>query len=85
MGAEQTEKGIRFFVRDTGIGMDEETQRLAFERFHQAERGRSDKGSGLGLSIAREVLQKMGVEIKVKSAPGEGSEFAFVIPHAENA
>ena len=85
VGAEQTEKGIRFFVRDTGIGMDEETQRLAFERFHQAERGRSDKGSGLGLSIAREVLQKMGVEIKVKSAPGEGSEFAFVIPHAENA
>ena len=85
VGAEQTEEGIRFFVRDTGIGMDEETQRLAFERFHQAERGRSDKGSGLGLSIAREVLQKMGVEIKVKSAPGEGSEFAFVIPHAEKA
>ena len=85
VGAEQTENGIRFFVRDTGIGMDEETQRLAFERFHQAERGRSDKGSGLGLSIAREVLQKMGVEIKVKSAPGEGSEFAFVIPPGENA
>lgn len=85
VGAEQTEEGIRFFVRDTGIGMDEETQRLAFERFHQAERGRSDKGSGLGLSIAREVLQKMGVEINVKSAPGAGSEFAFVIPHAEKA
>ena len=85
VGAEQAENGIRFFVRDTGIGMDEETQRLAFERFHQAERGRSDKGSGLGLSIAREVLQKMGVEIKVKSAPGAGSEFAFVIPPGENA
>ena len=79
IGAEGTEKGVRFFVRDTGIGMDEETQRLAFERFHQAERGRSDKGSGLGLSIAREILQKMGVKIQLKSAPGEGSEFSFVI------
>ncbi len=79
LGAEKSGQGIRFFVRDTGIGMDEETQRLAFERFHQAERGRSDKGSGLGLSIAKEILQKMGVEIHVKSAPGKGSEFSFVI------
>ena len=85
LGAEQMEKGIRFFVRDTGIGMDEETQRLAFDRFHQAERGRSDKGSGLGLSIAKEVLQKMGVEIKVKSAPGEGSEFSFIIENGKSA
>ena len=79
IGAEKAPDGTRFFVRDTGIGMDEETQRLAFERFHQAERGRSDKGSGLGLSIAREILQKMGVEIQLKSAPGQGSEFSFVI------
>ena len=80
VGAEKAESGVRFFVRDTGIGMDQETQRLAFERFHQAERGRSDKGSGLGLSIAREILQKMGVSIDLRSAPGEGSEFSFVIP-----
>ena len=79
LGAEKTEAGTRFFVRDTGIGMDEETQRLAFDRFHQAERSHSGKGSGLGLSIAREVLQKMGVEITLKSALGEGSEFSFVI------
>ena len=83
LGAEQAEKGVRFFVRDNGIGMDEETQRLAFERFHQAERGRSDQGSGLGLSIAREILQKMGVEIRLESAPGLGSEFSFVIPEKE--
>ena len=80
LGAEQTEVGVRFFVRDTGVGMDEETKRLAFERFHQAERGRSDKGSGLGLSIAREVMQKMGVAIEVDSELGKGSEFSFVIP-----
>ena len=85
LGAERAEGGIRFFVQDTGIGMDEETQRLAFDRFHQAERGRSDKGSGLGLSIAREILQKMGVTIQLKSAPGKGSEFSFVIGDKESA
>lgn len=72
--------GVRFFVRDTGVGMDEETQRLAFDRFHQAEKSHADKGSGLGLSIAREILLKMGVEISLKSKPGEGSEFSFVLP-----
>ena len=79
LGAEGAEGGVRFFVKDTGIGMDEETRRLAFERFHQAERGRSDKGSGLGLSIAKEILQKMGAEIRLQSAPGQGSEFSFVV------
>ena len=83
LGAEKTEGGVRFFVRDTGIGMDEETKALAFERFHQAERGRSDKGSGLGLAIAREVLQKMNITIQVKSEPGRGSEFSFVVPEQE--
>ncbi|MBR3107392.1 MAG: HAMP domain-containing protein [Clostridia bacterium] len=83
LGAEKTDAGTRFFVRDTGIGMDEETQRLAFDRFHQAERSHSGKGSGLGLSIAKEVLQKMGVEITLKSALGEGSELSFVIPDAQ--
>ena len=82
LGAENTEEGVRFFVRDDGIGMDEETCRLAFERFHQAERSHSGKGSGLGLSIAREILRKMDVEIRLTSAPGKGSEFSFVIPGA---
>ena len=83
LGAEEAAGGVRFFVRDTGVGMDAETQRLAFERFHQAERGRSDKGSGLGLSIAREILQKMQVTIAVESAPGQGSCFSFVIKNPE--
>ena len=83
VGAEKTGGGARFFVRDTGIGMDEETKALAFERFHQAEKGRSDKGSGLGLAIAREILQKMNIPISVESEVGKGSDFSFVIPFAE--
>lgn len=85
LGAGQAENGVRFYVKDTGIGMDEETKRLAFERFHQAERGRSDKGSGLGLSIAREILEKLQVEIRVESELGKGSEFSFIIPEKEKS
>lgn len=85
LGAEVAPGGVRFFVRDTGIGMDEETKRLAFERFHQAERGRSSKGSGLGLSIAREILQKLDVTISVESQPGKGSEFSFIIAQTANS
>ena len=80
LGAHETEKGVRFFVKDNGIGMDEDTRRLAFDRFHQADRSHSAKGSGLGLSIAREILRKMGVEIALVSAPGKGSEFSFILP-----
>ncbi len=79
LGAKQEPSGVRFFVKDTGVGMDAETQKLAFDRFHQAERGRSDKGSGLGLSIAREILMKLGVSIDLESEPGKGSTFSFVI------
>ena len=72
--------GIRFFVRDNGIGMSEETRKLAFDRFHQADKSHSGKGSGLGLSIAREILLKLGVQIHVTSELGRGSEFSFVLP-----
>ncbi len=71
---------VRFYVRDNGIGMDEETQKHVFERFHQADKSHSQKGSGLGLSIAREILLKMGVGITLKSELGKGSEFSFILP-----
>ena len=80
IGAMVVEKGVRFFVRDTGIGMDEQTQKLAFDRFHQAEHSHSGKGSGLGLSIAKEILNKLNIEIVLVSALGEGSEFSFTVP-----
>ena len=72
--------GVRFFVRDNGIGMDEESSRLVFERFHQADKSHAGQGSGLGLSIAREILLKLNVQIQLKTKPGEGSEFSFVLP-----
>lgn len=81
LGAENSPAGMRFFVRDTGVGMNEHTVRHAFERFYQADPSHGAKGSGLGLSIAKEILQKMQVKISVVSAPGWGSEFHFTIPY----
>jgi len=80
LGAENAPQGMRFFVRDTGIGMNEYAVRHAFERFYQADPSHGGKGSGLGLSIAREILQKMDIKISVVSAPGWGSEFHFTVP-----
>lgn len=80
LGAENSPQGMRFFVRDTGVGMNEYAIRHAFERFYQADPSHGAKGSGLGLSIAREILQKMDIKIRVVSAPGWGSEFHFTVP-----
>jgi two-component system sensor histidine kinase/response regulator len=67
-----------FEVEDTGKGIsDEEIGRL-FEAFAQTEAGRESKeGTGLGLTISRQIVQMMGGDISVRSAPGRGSIFAF--------
>lgn len=85
LGADKAENGVRFFVRDTGVGMDDYTMRHAFERFYQADPSHGAKGSGLGLSIAREILQKMDVEIRVDSKAGGGSVFYFTLPEYRKA
>ena len=78
-----TESGaeIRFSVEDTGIGIAKEKLAVIFESFTQADAETTRKfgGSGLGLSICRELVRKMGGELKVKSEPGKGSEFFFEV------
>ena len=80
IGATPSLEGVRFYVRDTGIGMDEQTKKMAFDRFHQAEHSHSGKGSGLGLSIAKEILDKLNIEVVLESTLGVGSEFSFTVP-----
>jgi signal transduction histidine kinase/ActR/RegA family two-component response regulator len=69
-------------VSDTGIGIPEEEQRRIFEMFGQATPSvaRRFGGSGLGLAICRKLVEAMGGEISVKSAPGKGASFRFTIP-----
>ena len=79
LSAAEEGRFVRFSVRDTGIGMDAYTQEHAFDRFHQADSSHSLQGSGLGLAIAREIMQRLDGHIGVKSKPGAGSEFFFLM------
>lgn len=62
-------------VRDTGIGMSEETKAHIFDKFYQGDTSRKSQGNGLGLSICKEIIDKCGGEILVESEPGAGSVF----------
>ncbi len=68
---------VRFVVVDTGIGMTEEYQKIIFEPFTRAEDKDNDKarGTGLGMAIAKNLVDLMGGTISLKSAPGMGSTF----------
>jgi signal transduction histidine kinase len=72
---------IRFSVEDTGIGIPKDKLAMIFESFTQAdaETTRRYGGSGLGLSICRELVKKMGSELRVSSEPGKGSVFYFEV------
>ncbi|GHF88452.1 ATP-binding protein [Thalassotalea marina] len=70
---------IRISVKDTGIGISPDKQKLLFSPFTQADTDITRKfgGTGLGLSICHEIVSAMGSQIQVKSAPEQGSEFYF--------
>ena len=79
----ETEKKVYVSVADTGQGIHEYDIGHIFDRFFKADRARGKKGSGLGLSIAKELLTYMGETITVNSKYEEGSTFTFTLTKAE--
>lgn len=80
-GYRHSESGIEFFVSDTGIGIDKSKLQLIFDNFMQADvsQTRAYEGSGLGLSIARDLVKLLGGQISVQSVINEGATFTFTL------
>ena len=84
---ETTEKHNKIFVsvKDSGIGIPKEDQKMIWERFYKSDlsRGKDKKGTGLGLSIVKEIIKAHGENINVISTVGVGTEFIFSLPKAK--
>jgi two-component system CheB/CheR fusion protein len=77
---------VNFIVSDTGIGISEDKIEVIFEDFRQLDEApdKSYEGTGLGLSIVKKIVNAMGGELSVKSSPGIGSSFSFVVFFKKN-
>jgi len=73
---------VSVFVRDQGVGMTEAQVERAFERFYRADGklSRRTQGTGLGLFLAKSIIDAHGGTISVQSDPGKGSTFTFTLP-----
>ena len=76
--------GVRVEIVDTGIGIPSNQLTRIFEPFYQVDSGstRRFNGAGVGLAIVRLILERHNITIRVKSKPGKGSTFTFIIPKA---
>jgi signal transduction histidine kinase len=79
------DNNLLFRIKDTGIGINKENLERIFEEFSQEIDGhhRPFEGLGIGLTLAKEVLERMGGKIFVKSEKGMGSDFSFTIPYRQ--
>jgi signal transduction histidine kinase len=73
---------VRVAVSDDGPGLPAEAQERIFEKFTQARADDVGGGSGLGLAVCREIIERHGGRISVDSAPGAGATFTFTLPLA---
>jgi signal transduction histidine kinase len=82
---EQTRDRIRFTVRDPGLGIPLDEQERIFKKFYRLDPNltRGIGGTGLGHYICRELVRRMGSDIRVESTPGAGSTFSFDLPVAK--
>ena len=68
---------MKIVVADNGVGIEKDDLKHIFERLYKCDKGRSEKGSGLGLSIVHQLVEKMNGTITAESTPGNGTMFAL--------
>ncbi|MFZ5969573.1 MAG: sensor histidine kinase [Bacillota bacterium] len=73
---------VTIIVKDNGIGIEKNSLPYVFDRFYKEDKAHNTGGSGLGLSIAREIIQGLNEKIEVTSEYGKGTEFRFTIKRA---
>lgn len=82
LGAERSDRRVRLYVQDNGIGISPDDLTRVTERFYRADKSRSrgQGGTGLGLSIVKHILAAHRTELSIESTVGEGSTFSFTLP-----
>jgi len=85
LGIKEHPEGVYFYVKDSGIGIQEEKQKLIFDRFMQGHEAKTKLygGTGLGLAISKNLTEILGGNIGVESTSGEGATFWFILPRNE--
>jgi signal transduction histidine kinase len=73
-----TANGMALYIRDEGCGIPSDDLPHIFERFHKQRLEGNKSGTGLGLAIAKQIADRHGIAIKVKSDLGKGTEFIFL-------
>ena len=73
-------RNIKILLSDNGIGIEKEDLKHIFDRLYKCDKGRSEKGSGLGLSIVHELVEKLNGTITADSTPGKGTIFTLFFP-----
>lgn len=71
---------MKILLADNGTGIEKEDLKHIFERLYKCDKGRSEKGSGLGLSIVHQLVEKMNGTITAESVPGNGTTFTLIFP-----
>jgi signal transduction histidine kinase len=83
LSAEANEDFVRFSVSDTGKGIPERYLETVFERFFRISHQKAESGAGLGLAIAKEIVEAHGGKMHVESRESEGSTFTFSLKRAD--
>ena len=82
LGVRERMGECEFSVRDHGLGISEKDLPHIFERFYMSDRSHNARGSGLGLSIAKEIADHLGETIRVDTERGKGSAFTITAAYA---